>query len=67
MGFRLSKWDEKLLHYGTLFEERMMNLEVNYSLEEALDLGWKTLGECFNRHEVGIKDSLIEKYWPLSV
>ncbi|MCX6988937.1 MAG: V-type ATP synthase subunit B [Chlamydiae bacterium] len=67
MGFRLSKWDEKLLHYGTLFEERMMNLEVNYSLEEALDLGWKTLGECFDRHEVGIKDSLIEKYWPLSV
>jgi V/A-type H+-transporting ATPase subunit B len=67
MGFRLSKWDEKLLHYGNLFEERMMNLEVNYTLEEALDLGWKTLAECFDKNEVGIKQSLVDKYWPRSV
>lgn len=63
MGFKLSKWDEKLLHYGELFEERMMNLEVNYTLEEALDLGWKTLSECFDAHEVGIKQKLVDKYW----
>lgn len=64
MGFKLSKWDEKLLQFSHLFEERMMNLEVNLSLEEALDLGWKTLSECFDSHEVGIKQTLIEKYWP---
>ncbi len=63
MGFKLSKWDEKLLRYGILFEERMMNLEVNYTLEEALDLGWKTLAECFDAHEVGIKQKLVDKYW----
>lgn len=66
MGFRLSKWDEKLLRYGDLFEDRMMNLEVNYTLEEALDLGWKTLSECFDRHEVGMKQTLIDKYWQTS-
>ena len=64
MGFKLSKWDEKLLSYGILFEEHMMNLEVNYTLEEALTLGWKTLSECFNSHEVGIKQTLVDKYWP---
>ncbi len=64
MGFKLSRWDEKLLNFSILFEKRMMNLEVNYTLEEALDLGWKTLEECFERHEVGIKDSLLDKYWP---
>ena len=64
MGFKLSRWDEKLLNFSILFEDRMMNLEVNYTLEEALDLGWKTLSECFERHEVGIKDSLLDKYWP---
>ena len=64
MGFRLSRWDEKLLGYSFLFEERMMNLEVNIPLEEALDLGWKTLAECFKPHEVGIKKDLINKYWP---
>ncbi len=64
MGFKLSRWDEKLLHFARLFEERMMDLDVNLTLEEALDLGWKTLAECFERHEVGIKQTLIDKYWP---
>ncbi|MBS4167477.1 V-type ATP synthase subunit B [Parachlamydia sp. AcF125] len=64
MGFKLSRWDEQLLAYSKLFEERMMNLEVNYALEEALDLGWQTLAECFQSEEVGIKKLLIDKYWP---
>lgn len=67
MGFKLSRWDEKLLNYSYLFENRMMNLEVNYTLEEALDAGWKTLAECFQSNEVGIKQKLVEKYWPLPV
>lgn len=64
MGFKLSRWDEQLLHYSHLFEGRMMNLEVNYTLEEALDMGWKTLKECFQPDEVGIKESILTKYWP---
>lgn len=64
MGFKLSRWDEKLLHYSTLFEDRMMNLEVNCPLEKALDIGWQTLSECFAPEEVGIKNALVTKYWP---
>lgn len=64
MGFRLSKWDEKLLNYSILFEDRMMNLEVNLPIDEALNLGWKTLSECFQPSEVGIKQTLVSKYWP---
>jgi len=64
MGFKLSKWDEQLLRYSHLFEDRMMNLQVNMSLEDALDSGWKTLAECFQSQEVGIKQALLTKYWP---
>src|SRR5579872_3059728 len=64
MGFKLSRWDEKLLHYSYLFEERMMNLQVNLPLEAALDLGWLTLAECFELEEVGIKKQISDKYWP---
>ncbi len=64
MGFKLSRWDEKLLNFADLFEKKMMNLAVNMSLEEALDMGWKLLSECFQRHEVGLKQALVEKYWP---
>ncbi len=67
MGFRLSKWDEKLLNYSFLFEKRMMDLEVNIPIEEALDLGWDMLSECFDLQEVGIKKSLTDKYWPKGV
>lgn len=64
MGFKLSKWDEKLIRFSRFFEERMMSLEVNMPLEKALDTGWKTLSECFHPQEVGIKMSMVEKYWP---
>lgn len=64
MGFRLSRWDEKLLRYSFLFEERMMNLQVNLPLEKALDLGWLTLAECFELEEVGVKKQIADKYWP---
>lgn len=64
MGFRMSDWDEKLLRYGDLFEDRMMDLTVNIPLEEALDLGWSILAQCFDKDETGIKSDLIGQFWP---
>ena len=63
MGFKMSAWDKKLLYYGKIFEEKMMSLKVNLSLEKALDLGWEILQESFTPEETGIKRSIIEKYW----
>ncbi|MBQ7107982.1 MAG: V-type ATP synthase subunit B [Clostridia bacterium] len=65
MGFAMSRWDEKLLKYGELFENKLMDLSVNLSLEQALDLGWEILAECFDRDETGIKSDLIEEFWPV--
>lgn len=64
MGFKLSKWDEKLLKYSGLFEENMMNLEVNLPLEGALDRGWQILSDCFDAQELGLKQKILDKYWP---
>ncbi len=64
MGFNMSAWDEKLLKYGKLFEEQMMDLSVNIPLEEALDNGWKILSQCFEKQETGLKTELIEQFWP---
>jgi V/A-type H+-transporting ATPase subunit B len=64
MGFKMSPWDVKLLKYGEAFEKGMMDLSVNISLEEALDLGWKILAECFDKGEVGIPSKLSDKFWP---
>jgi V/A-type H+/Na+-transporting ATPase subunit B len=64
MGFRMSEWDEKLLKYGERFEKEMMSLEVNIPLEEALNLGWQILANCFEEVETGISSKLIDKFWP---
>ena len=63
MGFQMSGWDKKLLHYGNLFEKELMSLQVNIPLERALDLGWRILAESFSPEETGIKKSLIAEYW----
>lgn len=64
MGFRLSKWDEKLLAFAADFEQQMMHLEVNLPLEEALDGGWQMLAKTFEIKELGMKEHLVSKYWP---
>jgi len=64
MGFESSPWDLKLLKYADLFEQRLMDLAVNIPLEEALDTCWRTLAECFEPAETGIRRALIERHWP---
>ena len=64
MGFLMSEWDEKLLKYGELFETKLMDLGVNIPLEDALDLGWEILAECFEPNETGLKTSLLKERWP---
>lgn len=64
MGFRMSEWDTKLLRYGALFEQKMMDLSVNIPLEQALDLGWQILAECFEPMETGIPTKMADRFWP---
>ena len=64
MGFRMSGWDQKLLKYGERFENELMDLSVNIPLEQALDLGWEIMADCFEPAETGIPTDLIEKFWP---
>ena len=64
MAFDLSAFDHRLLTFGRLFETRFMDIAVSMPLEEALDLGWQTMAECFAPEELLMKDELVEKYYP---
>ncbi|MDD3057907.1 MAG: V-type ATP synthase subunit B [Sphaerochaeta sp.] len=64
MGFMMTEWDEKLLKYGRFFETKLMDLSVNIPLEQALDLGWEILADCFEPNETGLKSDLILSRWP---
>lgn len=67
MGFLMTEWDEKLLKYGELFESKLMDLSVNIPLEQALDLGWEILAECFEPNETGLKSNLLSERWPKKI
>jgi V/A-type H+-transporting ATPase subunit B len=64
MGFQMSDWDGKLLKYGERFESELMDLGVNIPLEDALDLGWRILADCFTPEETGVPSDLIKTFWP---
>ena len=64
MAFDLSELDTRLIKFGNLFRERFMDINVGIPLEKGLDLCWQTLAECFERDELLMKESLIDKYLP---
>ncbi|MFP3937357.1 MAG: V-type ATP synthase subunit B [Phycisphaerae bacterium] len=64
MGFEMSAWDRKLLKYGDLFEDRIMDLNVDIPLFEGLDRCWDVLAECFEPRETGIRRAIIDNHWP---
>ncbi|WP_271946221.1 V-type ATP synthase subunit B [Ruegeria faecimaris] len=64
MAFDLSDYDNQLLKFGALFRKRFMDINVSIPLEDALDLGWKTLAECFAPEQLLMKQDLIDKYFP---
>lgn len=64
MAFDLSPYDHRLLRFGKLFKKRFMAIEVSMTLNEALDLSWQTLAECFEPDELLMKQWLVDKYFP---
>ncbi len=67
MAFELSDYDRKLLKFGTLFQKRFMDINVSLPLEQALELAWQTLAECFEPQELLMKQGLIDKYFPKEI
>jgi len=64
MAFDLSEFDGRVLKFGKLFRTRFMDIDVNISLEQALDLSWATMAECFTPEELLMKQQLVDKYFP---
>ncbi len=64
MAFDLSPLDRQMLKFGELFERRFMAIDVSLPLNEALDLGWQTMAECFAPEELLMREHLVAKYYP---
>jgi V/A-type H+/Na+-transporting ATPase subunit B len=62
-GFDLTEYDERCLAFALDYSKEILAIDVNVSVDEMLDTGWKLFARHFKRHEVGIRDDLMNKYW----
>ena len=63
-GFDLSEYDERALKFAKEYSRYLLAIDVNISTEEMLDTAWALLAGNFRKEEVGIRQALLDKYWP---
>ncbi len=63
-GFDLSDYDERALKFAKQYSEKLLAIDVNIDTEKMLNIGWELFAANFTPAEVGIKNELVEKYWP---
>lgn len=64
MVFDLSEYDERALKFAKEYSRYLLAIDVNISTEEMLDTAWALLAGNFRKEEVGIRQALLDKYWP---
>ncbi len=63
-GFDLSDYDLRCLDYAREYATRLLAIDVNIKIDEMLDTAWELFAKYFTKAETGIKQNLIDKYWP---
>jgi len=62
-GFELTDYDTRAIKFASDYSTRLLAIDVNLQIEQMLDAAWDLLGTYFHRSEIGIKESILEKYW----
>lgn len=63
-GFDLSDYDERTLRFAKEYSNSLLAIDVNVDVDTMLDTGWKLFSRYFTQAEVGIKQELMQKFWP---
>lgn len=65
-GFDLTDYDERSLRFAHDYSSKLLAIDVNIEIEEMLNTGWELFSKYFRKEEIGIKQELVEKYWPVN-
>jgi len=63
-GFDLTDYDKRSLDFAKEYSNDLLAIDVNVDVEKMIDTGWQLFKRHFKPEEVGIKQGLIDKYWP---
>ena len=63
-GFDLNEYDQRTLAFAGDYVRELLDVNLNIDTDEMLDRGWRLLARHFEPFETGMKQKLVEKYWP---
>lgn len=63
-GFDLSDYDNRTLGFARDYSEKLLAIDINIDITEMLDTCWGLFEKYFSAEEVGIKEELVNQYWP---
>jgi len=62
-GFDLSDYDRRALDYAKEYSKSLLAIDINIEIDDMLDRGWRLFSKYFGKHEITIKQELVDKYW----
>ncbi|MCK5168949.1 MAG: V-type ATP synthase subunit B [Bacteroidales bacterium] len=63
-GFDLTDYDERTLNFAKDYSVKLLAIDVNVEVDQMLETSWDLFGTHFEPAEVGIKQELVDQYWP---
>jgi len=63
-GFELTPYDERTIDFAKDYSNKLLAIDVNVDVNSMLDTTWGLFNKYFNPVEVGIKQDVVDKYWP---
>ena len=63
-GFDLTEYDKRTLDFAKEYPKELLVIDVNIDVDSMLDTAWRLFSKHFRVEEVGIKQDLVDKYWP---
>jgi V/A-type H+-transporting ATPase subunit B len=62
-GFDLTRYDLHTLDFARDYSRELLAIDVNISIEQMLDTGWRLMATYFEKTELGIKQAILDKFW----
>jgi V/A-type H+-transporting ATPase subunit B len=62
-GFDLTDYDKRTLDFAKDYSTNILAIDINIEMNEMLDRCWGMYAKYFGKHEVGIKQDIVDKYW----
>ncbi|MFH1093206.1 MAG: V-type ATP synthase subunit B [Candidatus Omnitrophota bacterium] len=63
-GFDLTDYDERALKFAFDYSNELLAIDINIDIDKMINTAWRLLAKYFSKDEIGIKQEMVDKYWP---